>query len=183
MTRAETARLLAFVTALYPKIELGPATVPAWHEMLGDMPFELAMTATKRVLSQQTFPSLPAIGEIRAAAVDLTAPKLRDPGEAWREVMQEIRRVGSYGKPEFSTPEVALAVATIGWRELCLSDEGDGVIRAHFLRVYEQYARRAREDAVLPETVKRQALTGDARPMLIGDLLSGIGEGPQHEPR
>ena len=183
MTRAETGQLLAFITALYPKIELAAATVPAWHEMLGDMPFGVAMAATKRVLSQQTFPSLPAIGEIRAAAADLTAPQLRDPGEAWREVIEQVRRVGTYGQPQFSTPEIAMAVETIGWRELCLSEEGDGVIRAHFFKVYAQYARRAREDAVLPDAVKRQAITGAAQPAMIGDLLSGIGEGPQHEPR
>lgn len=179
MTREETAKLLAFITALYPRIELAPASVAAWHEMLGDMPFDVAMTATKRVLAQQTFPSLPAIGEIRAAAADLTAPKLRDPGEAWREVMTEIRRIGAYGEPHFSTPQIAMTVETIGWRELCLSEEGDGVIRAHFFRVYEQYARRAREDAILPEALQHRLPASAPGPMLLGDVLGAGGGDPE----
>jgi hypothetical protein len=43
--------------------------------------------------------------------------------------------VGHAGKPEFSSPLIAKAVDTLGWRTICLSDNV-AIERAHFMQVY-----------------------------------------------
>jgi hypothetical protein len=53
-----------------------------------------------------------------------------------------------------SLPEaVRKTVQYIGWQELCLSEEPD-VVRAQFMRMYQQVAERRQKEAVLPPALK-----------------------------
>lgn len=61
--------------------------------------------------------------------------------EAWLEVLGAVSRVGFYGSPEFSDSLIRKAVACVGWRSICLS-ENVGVERSHFLKAYENLAKR-----------------------------------------
>lgn len=84
------------------------------------------------------------------------------PAEAWSCVLREVQRVGVYGQPQLPGL-VARAVACLGWREICTSDEPD-VVRAHFLRVYEQLQARARRDVVLPAALRARLAVSPALP-------------------
>lgn len=154
MNRAETVQLLAFITAFYPDWKLTEATIEAWHEMLRDLEFEVAKTAVKRVISRKRY--LPTVAEIREEAASLLRPELMSGEEAWALVADAVREFGYYREMDARERMPALVervVRAIGWDEICLSEE-PGVVRAHFIRLYEALARREREDITLPADVK-----------------------------
>lgn len=156
MTKQEVAKLLAFVTATYPNVDISDATVEAWYELLGDLPWEVVVAATKKVLAEQEIPCLPAVGKIRQAATNIALPGLLSPAEAWATVSRAIRKYGYYRQKEGLAslpPQVRQAAECIGWRELCLAEDVE-VVRAQFMRVYEQYATRKREEVMIPAPVR-----------------------------
>ncbi len=151
MTKSEAGQVVAILRAHYPGWRATAETVRTWAECLVDLPYEAACAAVKRVVlaEEREFP--PPIARIRREVATLAEPALAlTAEEAWGEVQEEIRRVGWCGSPRWSHPQIAAAVEVIGWRALCLSGEGDGTTRAHFLRVFAACQARAREQAVLP---------------------------------
>lgn len=162
-----TDKVLAFLAASYPNFKLQPETVEAYAEMLADVPPDLLKAAAKQCVAASRF--FPTVAELRDAALALMPQQsgLPTAGEAWAEVCQQIRRTGSYGKPEFSTPLIGRAVDSMGgWKMLCMSED-PMPDRAHFFRVYEALAQRATAQAkMLPEV---RVLAEELRAKALGD--------------
>lgn len=156
MTLAEVGKLLAFITAVYPNIDIKHGTVEAWHELLGDLDYRLAIAATKKALAESEIPALPAVGKIRSTALELqNGPGITAP-EAWGLVLGIVRRHGYYGEAEALQalpPDLSRIVSWMGWAEICYSEKVD-VVRAQFMRMYEVQEKRTRELAGLPPAVK-----------------------------
>jgi len=154
MTKGEVAKILAVLAAAYPKFEVDDLKVQVWHEMLGDLDYAVANMAVKKLIMQNTFP--PAIAEVRKAAAELTNPENLTSSEAWGEVTSAIRNYGYYREGE-ALASMSLTTAQVvrymGWREICMSED-IGVIRGQFLRMYEAYAAKERQDALLPDSMK-----------------------------
>lgn len=120
--------------------------------MLEDIPYKIARVAVnKHIATEKWFPT---IAEIRASALSVAGTGIPDPATAWAEVLAEVRRTGTYGVPEFSCDEIKMAVNSIGWRNICLSEK-ISIERAHFTRAYEVYETRAKEMAQLPPSVRQ----------------------------
>jgi hypothetical protein len=68
-------------------------------------------------------------------------------GEAWAEVLCEVKRVGSWGNPKFKDGLVQKAVDCIGWQAIC-SSESIMVERAHFLKIYDSIDARRRIETI-----------------------------------
>ncbi|MGB9660698.1 MAG: replicative helicase loader/inhibitor [Moorellaceae bacterium] len=156
VTKKEVAKLLAFISAIYPNVDLRDGTAEAWYELLQDLPFDLALAATKKVLSEQEFPGLPAVGKIRQAVATIMTSDVPSAAQAWGMVVQAIKRYGYYRQDEAleTLPErVREAVRCIGWQELCLSTEPE-IVRAQFMRIYEQYAAREKQEYSVPAEVR-----------------------------
>lgn len=156
MTEKEVAKLLAFITAVYPNIDIRQGTVEAWTELLGDLPYEVAIVGVKKVLAQQEYPTLPAVGKIRSACMDLTTPMLPSAMEAWAEVTRAIGLYGYYRQEEamaYMSPPVARVVRMLGFRDICLSEEPE-ILRAQFRKAYETQVTRDREMAALPAGIR-----------------------------
>ena len=66
MTKAEVAKILTVLAAVYPKFEVDDLKVQVWHEMLGDLDYATANMAIKKLILESTF--APAIAEVRKAA-------------------------------------------------------------------------------------------------------------------
>jgi hypothetical protein len=102
----------------------------------------------------------PTIAELREAVFAmLPQANALTAGEAWAEVMREIRRTGAdqhHGPPQFSSPVVAETVASLGWRNLCLS-ENEVADRAHFMRVYDSLANRVQSQIRMLPQVRQVA--------------------------
>ena len=156
MTKNEIKNLIAWAAANFPHLQekdLRP-TAALWAKMLADIPYATAEAALMKVLSTSKF--FPTVAGIRAAAVDLSSPRLPSAAEAWGEVTRAISRHGYYGQEEAlasMSPPVASVVRLLGWREICLSEEPE-ILRAQFRKAYETQVGRDREMMVLPEGIR-----------------------------
>lgn len=156
MDTKQTRDIIRLIRGAYPDKQLTRETVEVYSRCLADLPFELAQGAVISHIAQNKW--FPTIAELRQAAAQLV-PGNRAPTalEAWGEITQQIQDVGMYCGEQygrdltFTHPAVERAVKAIGWRTLCLS-ENIMAERAHFLKLYDGYTERLREDAVqLPE--------------------------------
>jgi len=189
MERSEAGQLLTLMASAWPRFEPSDDKVALWRELFDDVPFEVAKLALKKLMLTNTFP--PSVAELRQAVMDITTPESEriTAAEAWGMVSHAIRDYGSYREREGleSLPPVVRKTAEyIGWRELCLSEEGE-ILRAQFMRMFQQVSERRREEVLLPPAVRELIgkLAGgmdmskkvDKRPEL--KLVSGKG-GPKH---
>jgi hypothetical protein len=157
MTKGEVAKLLAVLAAAFPRFEVDDLKVQVWHEMLGDLDYDVANIAIKKIIILNTFP--PAITEVRKAAAVLTGPEQVTGSEAWGEVIRAIRNFGYYREEEAlanMSPITARVVRYMGWRDICLSEEPSGVLRGQFLKMYEQVAAREQEKQLLSPTMQTE---------------------------
>lgn len=156
MTKGEVAKLLVVLAASYPKFEVDDLKVQVWYEMLGDLDYDVANIAIKKIIMLNTFP--PAIAEVRKAAIEISSPRGLTAAEAWGEVIRAIRDYGYYREKEAMasmSPITAQVVRYMGWREICLSEEPE-ILRAHFLKMYDQVAAREQEKQLLSPTMQTE---------------------------
>jgi len=155
MTRIEFSKLMAFITAAIDKPVARP-TVDAYYEMLGDLPYNLAAAAVKKIIATDEYPTLPTIGKIRQAAAEISRGRILSAPEAWGLAIKAIHRYGYYREAEAmeSLPEhVAEIVRWMGYQSICMTDKID-VVRGQFLKMYETQQRRESEQALLPPAVR-----------------------------
>ncbi len=153
MKPIEAAKLVAMLVAAYRDAAVSEQTSEVYETMLRDLDFELAKRAVQRLICSSKW--LPTVAEIRAAAADVQHGPVRAGGEAWGDLVEAIRRVGSYRPaPTFADPLVNECVKAMGWRELCLGSN-DAADRAKFVSLYDSLAGRERSNLVagvaLPE--------------------------------
>ena len=149
----DIAQILSLMSAAFPNFQMKPETPELYLQLLGDIPADELKPAVLQSVSEAGRKFAPSVGEIRGMVSQMRMSVANVPSayEAWQEVLSEIRSTGSYRRPEFKHPLVERAVETMGWRNLCLS-ENQVADRARFLQAYEQLVERAaREDMLLPE--------------------------------
>lgn len=162
MKPSDVLEVIARLQVAYRE-EINDAEENLWIEKLADLPDESVWAAVEsRIESTERF--LPRVGEIVAAVAELG--RLTGP-EAWEAVLDEIRRIGIYGKPTFADGRVARAVELVGWERLCNSDSFSPWPFKEFERVYE---------GVIYWQSRRQALARAGAG--IRELTDGIGEDP-----
>lgn len=155
MTRDETIRALAVLAAVWPTREITDATIEAYGMAWADLPYAAVNAAIGAWLRQGKF--FPAPSEIRELVIGKAAA-LDGAEQAWGEVKRQIAAVGHRGHPRWSSEPLEQAVAAIGWRDLCVCQEGDaGTLRAHFYRTYESYRRQYATEHDYPELVAARA--------------------------
>ena len=145
MNSSETTALLSILSSVWPNQPITEDTVTAWTWAFEDAPYAVVEDAAKQWMRGGK-PFFPAPSDLRRlTAVHAVAPDLV-PEAAWAEVMQQVRRVG-YGPrtifrngksealpgPTFSHPLIAKAVESVGWKNICHSDEPT-IVRAQFLK-------------------------------------------------
>lgn len=118
-------------------------------EALKEFPVPILKKACKKLMMEQRF--LPAIAEIVEAGRSLIGEiqpgvRMKTWSEAYAEIQQTVHDVFVYGKPEWSTPEIAAAVNTFGYKDLCcLPADEVRTASAQLRRFYEDACRRSRE--------------------------------------
>jgi len=158
LKKTETVQLLAVINAAFPNMQVTEAMVSLWHELLGDLEFNLAKAAVKKLLLESPYP--PSIADIRKRAAEIiTPPEERiDASEAWGEVIRAIHRYGYYRQEEAlasMSPRTAKVVRYMGWQEICLSEE-PSVIRGQFLKMYNIVTEREKQERLLPASLKEE---------------------------
>lgn len=143
MTHQEAVKIIGLIGITYPDREIPEETVALWTQFILDLPYLPSQKGVMNFLGNRQSDFLPSIGSVRQAIIQsLPGKELLSAGEAWAEVMAKIVSVGIYGgTPTWSCEAVKRAAMSIGWRNLCLS-ENMATDRAHFMRIYEDFRER-----------------------------------------
>ena len=169
MKKYETQELLTILSIAYNNFDAtDPKKTEVWYSLLGDLDFNIAKTAVQKLIIDSQYP--PTIHDVRKKALEVQYPDLPTPAEAWHILTKNIRKYGSYRASEgieALPPIVKETAQYMGYKEICRSEDGEGILRAQFMRMYEQVLNRRREQAMLPEPIKEQIR------LIAGNLLPG----------
>lgn len=175
MTRNEIARILAIIAAAYPrfKVDTEGITLNVWHEMLGDLDYNLAQMAVQKLIYESPYP--PVIADVRKQVVEVIEKDKTDAAMAWGEVTKAMSMYGMYKEKEAlasMSEKTAKVVRAIGFREICMS-EPPGVVRGQFMKMYEAFTEREKKEALLPAGFKQQmqAISGRKLKLIGGGEL------------
>ena len=142
----------------------GRDQVQAYIATLSDIDGDLLKAAALRYIENNVYPRIATPGELRQYAAEIVsrAQGLPAATEAWGEVMHQLRYVGSWGAPSWTTPLIARAVADIGgWVNLC-NTENITADRARFIDAYSERAKRHTQDMMqMPASEQYQAQLTD----------------------
>jgi hypothetical protein len=131
----------------YPNATLERKHIDAYMSAIVDLPADAGSKAVDRLRRTKTF--LPSVAEIRSAAADVQLGPQRTGEDAYRIVLEAIRKFGRYAEPRFSDPHITRALGVWGsWVGACNSPEDDPGGRARFIELYESCAGRERLDVV-----------------------------------
>jgi hypothetical protein len=177
-TQDEFYRIWQVLVTSYPNWvkDMAPGdlagTFKVYERLLSDIPGSLLEAAVvQHVASNKWFP---AIAELRSLVLAITTPERITAMEAWGSVLDAMKSGGArimpggngYYPPEWADPITARVVASMGWVELCQSDNQEAD-RAHFMRAYDAIAARDSSDALmLPmmrEWVNRMLATSEVK--------------------
>ncbi len=169
MTRSDAAKLMGIIVLAYPNYDKFKdekqvkATVELWTSMFSEDDARVVGLAVKKHIATNKWP--PSVAELRELMLEMTAPDLIAPDQAWLAVSDFIKLHGehSYGGEKTSLPPlVRRAVESIGYHNLyemnCGSYRGSkpGMAKAAFMNLYEQLYERERTRAMTPESVTQQ---------------------------
>ena len=142
MTRAEALELFALLAAAYPKDPMTEPQIALYVTLLA--PYETEAVRDAVLMHIQESPWFPKVSDLVSR---LTAGHTDTVDQAWQEVMHQIRAVGYYGTPTWSSEVLAEAVRAIGWQELCTSPHIE-MVRGHFVKFYALAQQRAQSATV-----------------------------------
>ena len=166
--------ILKQLFAVYPNSQSTEQTVAVYLRLLQDIPPEELQTIVDQCIAQNKF--LPTIAELRDMHHTLTLSLMQPTAaEAWGEVRKAITSTGHIRIPQFDDPLVERAVAVMGWRELCIS-ENQIADRARFLQIYGQLEqRKTQNEKLLPPARQLAEQNGYKRQLTaVRDLLPDI---------
>ena len=186
MTRTGVYELLGVLCVAYPHFYVNATNAEkdlaaaVWGEMLKDIDDNVALAALKRIIATNKFPPTPA--EMLESVRKITNRGMLDAGEAWQKVNCAILQYGYYRESEGldSLDETTRKAAQyIGWRELCLAPlEQEMANRAHFMKMFETIAARAKERQLIPKSIQDEIAkiikTVDGLPQLEKELLPAL---------
>lgn len=160
----------------------GPAASLArkmYHRILSDIDGVVLESAVMQWLSMAK-PFHPSPGELRDLCLSLVTRDEKSADEAWTEVHDAIRKIGSYRTPTWSSERIAKTVDAFGWYDLCMTETDNlSVIRSQFMRIYQAQVDRYRNDALMLPAVKSnlQQLKAAKVSELIGSTAKRLSSG------
>lgn len=164
--------ILRQLFAAYPSSMATDGTIAQYLRLLQRIPPAELQTIVDVCVSTHKF--LPTIAEL----FDRWHLMHRDPNiqsaiDAWGCVVAAIAGHGYQTTPKFKNPLVTRIVHSMGWQNLCIS-ENQMADRAHFLRAYDDLLARMEEDRRLTPEFKQLRDTKRAQMLPIANILSAI---------
>lgn len=151
MNKIETAQVVGIIASAYPNWKPTKETIEVYVQLLEDLEPNEVKEAVKRLVMGSEFP--PSVANIRMKVLELKDGLPLTKAEAWELVMNLVYRYGTYNRPEIEDFVTKQIVASIGWREICMSTNID-TVRAQFFRLYDELAEK-----VITEKLESRALT------------------------
>lgn len=180
MDKKEFTLFAAALKTYYPREQLLPnnQAMELWYRQLQDIPYQIAEATLNQWVATNKWP--PTIAEIRETAANIKHGEIPDWGDGWEQVLQAIRKFGSYRIPdamESFDPITRQCVERLGFRNICMS-ENISVDRANFRMIYEQLAQRKQKEAQIPFSLKTAIAQIRTEAALPGGSMAGyIGKG------
>jgi hypothetical protein len=187
MSDPEFAAVMAYLEAACG-VQLPENSLDVYYDLLGDLDVRVLQCAAKRVALEHPWHTFPSAAEIRQAASETLRGQLNElsPAEAWQEAWSAVSVIdldipGSLQRVcERVPPLVVQAMKAFGIPALVCGKEPVAVVRAQFLKIYEQLAARDRRVALLPASV-RQMVEAIGKEKAIGFKLKLIGGMPDED--
>lgn len=193
MTLPEFTKSMLYLSAGCQKM-LKPQELEVYFDMLKDLAFDDFFAGVKGVLVAHVWSTFPSVAELRQSADEIAGwrnPRLTS-SEAWEIAWSAAGNIdldirGPYsrrGKIYDSQADAVLsslpapvvrAMKAYGLRELCDANGPDGVIRAQFMKIFEQADAREKRVALLPPSV-REFLAEKRDSDLLNRAIDGIGK-------
>lgn len=177
MTKDEIKQLLAFMASVYTARlmpEINSFTVEVWHRILGDLDFSITKKALMKWVSIEKYPPTPA--DIRGIIADSKMVNKLTSEEAWRLIMDAVRKYGYTSKDEAlqSLPDtVRTIVRRFGWDYFCLMPiEDTSTYYAQFRNAYAAIVLKEKEQLQVPKELQRLESgndTDDTRTLAIAE--------------
>lgn len=140
MTEIEAAELVAILAAAFPSARIDSRTVSVYVRNLVDLDYASGHEAVNNIVRTADF--FPSIASIRHEILSVNGLMSPPKEQAWLEVEMSMRRIGRNGSVDWSHPAISEAVRTMGWVNMCLSENID-VVRGQFFKVYDSISGRS----------------------------------------
>ena len=156
-TLEDVTKVMTFLAALWPNQRLSPATIKAYHTVLGDLPHDSLGAAAEKLAAESTF--FPKAAELRQAAFELMeGTELPMAMEAWHQ----ITRRWSGQSVEFHWLTEATVQRMGGLKRLGQTTNKDlPFVRAQFIKTFETLRQREVEDRRMLPAVKQYRKLAD----------------------
>jgi hypothetical protein len=151
MKTKEAAKIVATLAAAFPNARVTEETSEVYEKLLADLDYDATQKACARLIATSEW--FPTIAKIREAVTLLTSGPVRTGAEAYDVVLKAIRAhgpaLGTWPEPTFADPLIPKCLGVWGtWNDACESPSDDPGGRARFIDLYDELARRQRQDAV-----------------------------------
>lgn len=164
MNERATAEIVARIFAVNGKTP-DVMQLAAWHDCIKEIDPDVAVTAAQEMMkTEDGFPTVARFLSYVDKFYVGSAPSLE---AACTEVLTAIADIGHYGTPTWSHPAIGAAVDSIGWKDICASE--NDYWKAWFARAYEN-SRKSHT------TGHRSAITSGRGLSLDTSKLFAIGE-------
>lgn len=164
MNRSEFASIMAYVqTGLgLPKEKcLDKARTMIYFDLLGDLSADVLRVVAKRLLLEHRWANLPTVAEFREEAAKVINSQTQIPAaEAWEQAWGATKVMdpeidGSIERSCENLPAIVVrSMKAYGFLSLCYGREPIGVVRAQFMKIYEQIAEQEKQSALMPNRLK-----------------------------
>lgn len=141
------------ITAMFTAFGQGNEAerIVVYVRMLKDMDAEVLDKVCEKAVYESKF--LPTISELITMAKNLvgdaTGTEMLSWADAWKEIEHQTQTTFIYGKPEFTRPEIEMAVKSFGWKDLCESPSKDmQIVRAQLRDMYNAICERQKEKSL-----------------------------------
>jgi len=151
MNRTEIAQLLGVCSAAFPHVAVTKQTAQVYGEMLADLEFAGAVQAVRGLLATSEY--FPSIALIRRAYAKQNGQLAPDIAQAWAEVLKQASEVGHGALPNWSHETIRSTVQTLGWRNICMSDNVVA-LRAHFWKTFGEYKATFEHTAIVGASLR-----------------------------
>lgn len=193
MTRDEFLDVMGYISVAIGK-PLGnneketERRLEVYFDLLGDLPLAVLRMAAKKVCLEHIWASFPNPAELRNAAALVTRGLAAEmaPAEAWELAWKATAKIdleveGSLDRAcKDLPPLVFAAMKAYGVPSLVYGKEPVGVVRAQFLKIYEQLQQRDQKAALLPPALKAQIEANGQPPAVsMEQTFRSIGQMPE----
>jgi len=156
MKRSECLSAIDEIHGIWQKQPLTEKGVETYVRYLDDLSFDALMLAIMELANTEEY--LPSIAKLRSATVALIpGNKIPTADEAWRELPNELRRVGLRRseelQPVFSHPAILEAADSLSWEALVYYEK-PAILQSQFAKIYETIAERYRREQLKSPRLK-----------------------------